>query len=128
MEATSTTREAAATGTTRERPVQRRRRRVPRVAGRSCRSTPAAEPGFGTCGCGAAPVSVAERVAEEADELRLFRSFQNQPAQRDRSPQHQLHRFMGTRSGRKIHYARLLVMALDPSRVPLPLDRLLARV
>jgi hypothetical protein len=33
---------------------------------------------------------------------------------------------MGTRSGRKSRYARLLVDALDLSRVPPPLDRVLA--
>jgi hypothetical protein len=35
---------------------------------------------------------------------------------------------MGTRSGRKIHYARVLVDALDVSRVPRPLDLVLAHV
>jgi hypothetical protein len=35
---------------------------------------------------------------------------------------------MGTRSGRKIQYARALAEALDPARVPEPLDRLLAYV
>jgi hypothetical protein len=33
---------------------------------------------------------------------------------------------MGTTSGRKARYARSLVLALDPDRVPGPLDRLLA--
>ena len=33
---------------------------------------------------------------------------------------------MGTRSGRKARFAVVLVDALDPSRVPEPLDRLLA--
>jgi hypothetical protein len=69
-----------------------------------------------------------EQVLEAKGELRLFRSFQNQPAQRERPHEAQLHRFMGIRSGRKIHYARRLVMALDSDRVPLSLDRLLARV
>jgi hypothetical protein len=40
----------------------------------------------------------------------------------------QLRRFMGTRGGRKIHYARLLVDALDLTRMPRPLDRVLAHV
>jgi hypothetical protein len=35
---------------------------------------------------------------------------------------------MGTRGGRKVRYARLLVDALDLTRVPRPLDLLLARV
>jgi hypothetical protein len=33
---------------------------------------------------------------------------------------------MGTRGGRKIHYATLLVDALDVTEVPRPLDRVLA--
>jgi hypothetical protein len=67
-----------------------------------------------------------ERVIEEQGELRSFRVFQRQPAQQGRSPQRQLRRFMGTRSGRKSQYARLLVGALEPGRVPRPLDRVLA--
>jgi OLD-like protein len=67
-----------------------------------------------------------ERVIEAQGELRSFRIFQRQPAQQGRSPQRQLRRFMGTRSGRKRQYARLLVGALEPSRVPRPLDRVLA--
>jgi len=35
---------------------------------------------------------------------------------------------MGTRSGRKAHYGRVLASALDLTRVPRPLDRVLARV
>jgi hypothetical protein len=35
---------------------------------------------------------------------------------------------MGTRSGRKIHYGAALVNALDPGRVPAPLEGLLARI
>jgi hypothetical protein len=67
-----------------------------------------------------------ERVIEAQGELRSFRLFQRQPAQQAQSPQGQLHRFMGTRSGRKSQYARLLVGALDPGSVPRPLDRVLA--
>ena len=48
------------------------------------------------------------------------------PEQQARSHEQQLRRFMGTRSGRKLRYARLLVDALDPTRVPWPLDRVLA--
>jgi hypothetical protein len=40
----------------------------------------------------------------------------------------QLRRFIGTRSGRKIRYGRLLVEALDLAEVPRPLDRVLASV
>ena len=35
---------------------------------------------------------------------------------------------MGTRSGRKARYGRVLAEALDPARVPRPLDRVLAHV
>ncbi len=54
--------------------------------------------------------------------------FQQQPAQRDRTPDAQLRRFLGARSGRKQHYAQLLVDALDLSRVPRPLDGVLGRL
>ncbi|MFG2650742.1 TOPRIM nucleotidyl transferase/hydrolase domain-containing protein [Streptomyces sp. NPDC048436] len=61
-------------------------------------------------------------------ELRKFRTFQKQPAQRDRSVERQLRRFMGTHSGRKSQYARSLVEHLDLARVPRPLEALLAHV
>ena len=67
-----------------------------------------------------------ERVLAAEDDLARFRLFQNQPAQRGRSVEQQLHRFMGTTSGRKARYARALVLALEPNRIPRPLDRLLA--
>ena len=66
-----------------------------------------------------------EAVVAGQGELGSFRTFQNQPAQRDRPREAQLRRFLGTRSGRKIHYARLLVEALDLGRVPHPLNGLL---
>jgi len=69
-----------------------------------------------------------EAVVESQGDLRSFRIFQKQPAQQGRTTAQQLHRFMGTRSGRKVHYARLLVEALDLTRVPRPLDGLLAHV
>jgi hypothetical protein len=69
-----------------------------------------------------------ERIIEVEGEMRSFRTFQNQPAQRDRPMEHQLHRFMGTRGGRKIRYAQLLVEALDLGRVPRPLNELLAAI
>ena len=67
-----------------------------------------------------------EQVLEGQGELGSFRIFQRQPAQRGRALQEQLRRFLGTRSGRKRRYARLLVEALDLTGVPEPLDRLLA--
>jgi OLD-like protein len=67
-----------------------------------------------------------ERIVEAAGELGRFRTFQKQPAQRARSIEAQLRRFLGTRAGRKIQYAPLLVNALDLARVPRPLDAALA--
>ncbi|WP_052852646.1 TOPRIM nucleotidyl transferase/hydrolase domain-containing protein [Streptomyces avicenniae] len=68
---------------------------------------------------------VAELVREEGD-LRALQTFLRQPAQQDRGPERQLRRFLGTKKGRKIHYGRVLVEALDPAHVPAPLDALLA--
>jgi hypothetical protein len=69
-----------------------------------------------------------EQVIEAQGELGSFRTFQQQPAWRARRSQEQLRRFIGTHSGRKIRYARLLVDALDLTSVPRPLDRVLAHV
>jgi hypothetical protein len=69
-----------------------------------------------------------EQVVEDQGELGPLRTFSKQPAQRERTREQQLRRFMGTRSGRKIKYARALAEALDPARVPEPLARLLAYV
>jgi hypothetical protein len=73
------------------------------------------------------PAAVTD-VLDAQGELRGFRTFQRQPAQRDRPVDAQLRRFMGTRSLRKIRYGRLLVDALDLDRVPRPLHALLARL
>jgi hypothetical protein len=70
-------------------------------------------------------VAAVEGVIAAAGELPSFRLLQKQPAQRDRTTTDQLHRFIGTRSGRKDRYARLLTEALDLAQVPRPLDRLL---
>jgi hypothetical protein len=69
-----------------------------------------------------------EQIVEAEGELGRLRTFQNQPAQRARSIEAQLRRFMGTRGGRKIQYAPVLVGALDLACVPRPLDGVLARV
>jgi hypothetical protein len=66
-----------------------------------------------------------EQIIQAQGELRQLRTFQNQPAQRGRSTSEQFHRFMGTRSGRKSQYARLLAEAIDLAAVPRPLDRVL---
>jgi hypothetical protein len=76
----------------------------------------------------AAGVDGVESVIDAEGDLRALRTFQRQPAQRVRTPEHQLHRFMGTLSGRKERYAQALVDALDLDRVPAPLDDLLAAV
>jgi hypothetical protein len=73
-------------------------------------------------------VASVEEIVEAQGDLASLRIFQKQPAQRGRRLEDQLRRFMGTRSGRKINYARLLVEALDLTRVPRPLDRVLAHV
>lgn len=67
-----------------------------------------------------------EAVLERHADLASFRRFQKQPFQRARPIEAQLRRFMGTTSGRKIEYARLLVDALDLEHVPGPLDGVLA--
>jgi hypothetical protein len=74
----------------------------------------------------AAGISGVERIIEARGELGSFRTFGKQPAQRRRSPEQQLHRFMGTRSGRKSLYASLLAGALDLAQVPEPLMQVLA--
>ena len=60
-----------------------------------------------------------ERVVEELGDLRDLRVFQNQPFQRERAPEDQLRRFMGTMSGRKAKYAAALAEALDAPIAPL---------
>jgi hypothetical protein len=69
-----------------------------------------------------------ERAIEEQGELRSLLILQQQPAQRGRSTEQQLRRFMGSQSGRKSRYARLLVQALDADRAPRALDRVLAHL
>jgi hypothetical protein len=67
-----------------------------------------------------------EAVVREHSEARALATFRRQPAQCGRRPEAQLHRFLGTTSGRKARYARALVEHLDPPAVPAPLRRLLA--
>lgn len=73
-------------------------------------------------------VASVEQVIEGQGELGSLRTLQKQPAHRGEPATEQLRRFMGTRSGRKSLYARLLAGALDPARVPRPLERVLAHV
>jgi len=67
-----------------------------------------------------------ERVVEDQGELSSFRTFQNQPAWRGQADEAQLRRFIGTKSGRKARYGSLFVDALDLTRVPWPLEHVLA--
>lgn len=67
-----------------------------------------------------------EQVVAADGALPSLRILQKQPAQRDVPPAAQLRRFVGTRSGRKIRYGRLLVEALDRGATPAPLAALLA--
>jgi hypothetical protein len=67
-------------------------------------------------------------ILESQGDLGSFRTFQKQPAWRGRALDAQLRRFMGSADRRKIRYARILVEALDLSRVPPPLADVLAHV
>jgi hypothetical protein len=69
-----------------------------------------------------------EQILEAQGDLRAFRSLQQQPAHRGKPPGQQLRRFIGAHSGHKAKYAQALVDALDLTRVPRPLERLLAHL
>ncbi|MEF9904153.1 TOPRIM nucleotidyl transferase/hydrolase domain-containing protein [Streptomyces sp. P9-A2] len=69
-------------------------------------------------------VARVEELVEAEGDLRALQTFLHQPAQQGRTAQQQLRRFLGTKKGRKIRYGRVLVEALDPDRVPAPLDDL----
>ncbi|MEW1758678.1 TOPRIM nucleotidyl transferase/hydrolase domain-containing protein [Streptomyces cyaneofuscatus] len=67
-----------------------------------------------------------EQLVQTEGDLRALQIFLRQPAQQGRTAQQQLRRFLGTKKGRKIHYGRVLVEALDADQVPAPLDDLFA--
>ena len=67
-------------------------------------------------------------MVEAAGELASLRRLQLQPFQRDREPEAHLHRFLGSHSGRKFRYARLMLDALDDIDVPTPLAGLAVRM
>ncbi|MET9378265.1 TOPRIM nucleotidyl transferase/hydrolase domain-containing protein [Streptomyces sp. NPDC002992] len=73
------------------------------------------------------PAAIEEIIRAEGD-LRAWQTFLHQPAQHGRPRHQQMRRFLGTKKGRKIRYGRLLVEALDPGKVPAPLDGLLTSV
>jgi hypothetical protein len=72
--------------------------------------------------------SAVEQIIDAQGETESLRTFQKQPAWQGRPKEEQLRRFLGTHSGRKIRTAPLLVGALDLTRVPRPLDGVLAHV
>ncbi|MFZ0161735.1 MAG: TOPRIM nucleotidyl transferase/hydrolase domain-containing protein [Kineosporiaceae bacterium] len=61
-------------------------------------------------------------------ELAAFRILQRQPAHRRTPVEDQLHRFVGTRSGRKRDYGAGLAAAVPLDAVPAPLTALLAQL
>jgi len=69
-----------------------------------------------------------EQVVDAQGELGSFRTLQKQPPWQGRATEDQLRRFMGSGARRKKRYARLLVDALDLTRVPRPLDLVLGHV
>jgi hypothetical protein len=73
-------------------------------------------------------VTRVEEVVEAAGELETFRTFQNQPAWRGRSVEAQLRRWLQASDGRNKRYPPLLIEALEPERIPLPLAGVLAAV
>jgi len=76
----------------------------------------------------AAGTTAVEAVLHAQGELNSFRRFQEQPAQRGRSLNAQLHRFMGTRARRKVRYGSLLTDAIDLALVPRALELVVAHV
>ena len=71
------------------------------------------------------PSAVVE-VIEREGEGESLRRMQQMPFHRGGAIEGHLHRFMGSKSGRKHRYARLLAEAVDASRVPPPLRDLVA--
>lgn len=65
-------------------------------------------------------------VIERQGELPLLRTLQQQPAQRERTLHAQLHRFFGTKSGRKLRLAAALAAEVPLDRTPAPLRDVLA--
>jgi hypothetical protein len=59
-----------------------------------------------------------EDIIESQGEIAAFRTLQKQPEWRGQSVEAQLRLFLGSGATRKIRYARLLVDALDPARIP----------
>jgi hypothetical protein len=73
------------------------------------------------------PARATEVFAAHGD-LAAFRTIQRQPAWRGKDETAQLRRFLGAGSQRKLRYARLLIEAVSPDRIPQPLAALLAAI
>jgi hypothetical protein len=71
-------------------------------------------------------VPTVEEVIASLGETHRLRIFRQQPAQRGRAATPALRRFIATRSGAKLTYARALTSALELSSVPSPLAGVLA--
>jgi hypothetical protein len=69
-----------------------------------------------------------KRIIEEQGELGSLNLLLRQPHHRGRPFEEVLWRFMGSRSGRKATYARLMVEALDLDRIPRPLVGVLGHI
>jgi hypothetical protein len=68
---------------------------------------------------------VVEEILAAHGRLRAFRTYQKQPAHRERTTEEQLHGFL---TNWKVRLAAPLVEALDLGHVPRPLDGVLAHV
>jgi hypothetical protein len=69
-----------------------------------------------------------KRIIDEQGELGSLNILLRQPHHRGRPVEQVLWRFMGSRSGRKAKYARLMVEALDLDLVPRPLHGVLDHI
>lgn len=73
------------------------------------------------------PAAVKSVIAAQG-ELGSFRTLQEQPVWRGQPEELQLRRFIAVKAGRKVRYGRLLIDALDLSRLPPPLELVLNHV
>jgi hypothetical protein len=76
----------------------------------------------------AAGTALAAEVLSAHGDLAAFRTMQRQPAWRGKDEAAQLRRFLGAGGQRKLRYARLLTEAINPDRIPRPLEAVLAAV
>lgn len=63
---------------------------------------------------------------EANQDLKPFRTFQKQPAWRDRPVEAQLRRFFGSKARRSLRYAKTLVDAIPLAAIPEPISAVLA--